>query len=298
MKILITGSGGFVGRNLTEGLRGKHEIFSPRSRELDLTNYSAVEKYLSDSKVEMIIHSAVHSALTTDRDSGFQIDLRMLINLTRNLDKVKKLIIFGSGAEFAKTMDIKKVKEEEWGKYIPEDLYGLSKIISQEIVKREPKMLNLRLFGVYGPYEDYRYKFISNAIVKNLLGLPIKIKQDVMFDYLYVSDLVPVVEYFLSHDSQYSDYNVSTTKSIKLSEIAKLINLVANDKSIVEVINPKLNYEYTGDNTRLRMEMPNWQITGYEVGIRKLYKYYQEILATIDKKAIQDDDYLSKAKLK
>ncbi len=298
MRVMITGSGGFVGKNLVEGLGVKHEILAPRSSELDLTDYKAVEQCIRENKITHVIHAAVHSSLLVSRDEGFQIDLRMLTSLTRNLDTLEKLIIFGSGAEFAKTMDIKKVKEEEWGKYIPEDLYGLSKIISQEIVKREPKMINLRLFGIYGPYEDYRYKFISNAIVKNLLGMPIAIKQDVVFDYLYVSDLTPIVDHFLSHKAKYSDYNVSTTESIQISEIVKLINEVAECKSEVELVNSKLNFEYTGSNERLKAEIPDWNITSYHTGINKLYNYYKGIKDTLNRKAIEDDLYLQNAKTK
>lgn len=298
MNIMITGSRGFVGRNLVEGLRAKYRIFAPRSSELDLTNYQEVEKYLTTNKIEAVVHAAVHSALTTERDVGMQIDLRMLVNLTRNLDKLKKLIVFGSGAEFAKTRDVKKVTEDEWGQYIPEDSYGLSKVITQEIVKREPKMINLRLFGIYGPYEDYRYKFISNAIVKNLLGLPIKIKQDVVFDYLYVSDLVEVVDYFLSHESKHRDYNVTPIESIRISELVRLINEVAEQKSGVELVNPNLNFEYTGSNQRLLQEMPDWQITMYREGVQKLYNYYKSIKDTLNRKVIEDDLYLQKAKIK
>lgn len=293
MKILVTGSGGFVGKNLCVALRG-HEVLAPRSSELDLTDYGAVERYLQKHSVRAVVHAAVHSALAVSREQGLQADLRMLVNLTRNLDHLDRLIVFGSGAEFAKTRDIKKVREDQWGEYMPDDAYGLSKVITQEIVKREPKMVNLRLFGVYGPYEDYRCKFISNAIVKNLLGLPIRIKQDVVFDYLYVADLIPVVEYFLTHKSNFSDYNVTTTKSIKLTEIVEIINQVAEKKSIVEVVNTDLNNEYTGNNARLRQEIPDWLVSSYETGISKLYSYYKEIIGTIDKKTIQDDDYYKK----
>lgn len=300
MKILITGSGGFVGRNLVAGLKEKYELFYPRSQELNLTDYRAVEQYLKKNKITHVIHAAVHSGLSISREAGFQGDLRMLTSLTRCLDKLDKLIVFGSGAEFAKTREMKKVREDEWGEYVPEDLYGLSKFITTEIVRREPKMLNLRLFGIYGPQEDYRYKFISNTIVKKLLGMPIKIKQDVIFDYLYVSDLIPVVEYFLTHKNKYPDYNVSTTESIKLSQIVEIINEIASDKSEVEIVNPDLNFEYTGSNERLKNEFPAWKITSYREGLRALYKYYETLLEKnqIDVEAIKKDDYFASSKIK
>jgi len=298
MKILISGSGGFVGHNLAMGLAGKFELFIPRSKELDFTDEKALRKYIKKNNITHVVHAAVHSGIFLTREAGFQGDLRMLVNLMRNLDILEKIIVFGSGAEYAKTRDIHKVKEEEWGEYVPRDLYGLAKFLTTEIVRREPKMVNLRLFGIYGPYEEYQYKFISNSIVKNLLGMPIRIKQDVVFDYLYIDDLLPVVEHFLINNSRYRDYNVSTLDSIRLTQIAKLINKIADRQSLIEVVNRGLNFEYTGSNDRLCKEMPGWQITSYEVGIRRLYNYYKSIKDSLNRREIEDDHYLQKAQTK
>ena len=48
MKILITGGSGFIGRSLIKALNQEHEVFSPSSQELDLTNSYDVEKYLQN----------------------------------------------------------------------------------------------------------------------------------------------------------------------------------------------------------------------------------------------------------
>lgn len=51
MNILLTGSGGFIGRNLKEYLQDKYTLFCPRSYELDLTN----EKQLPNISLHMIL---------------------------------------------------------------------------------------------------------------------------------------------------------------------------------------------------------------------------------------------------
>ena len=43
--LLITGSGGFVGKNLKEYFQDKYNILSPRSNELNLINEEQVKKY-------------------------------------------------------------------------------------------------------------------------------------------------------------------------------------------------------------------------------------------------------------
>ena len=61
MNIFITGSNGFVGSHLKEYL-GKnyanYTLFAPSSRELDLADEAAVDKYILSNKIDIIIHLA------------------------------------------------------------------------------------------------------------------------------------------------------------------------------------------------------------------------------------------------
>ena len=49
-KILLTGGSGFIGKNLKELLRKDFNIFSPTSKQLDLTNSDKVLAYLKKNK--------------------------------------------------------------------------------------------------------------------------------------------------------------------------------------------------------------------------------------------------------
>lgn len=293
IKILITGGSGFVGRNLAESLQDDYKIFAPTSLELDLLDYQKVEEYIRRNKIKIVIHAAVRGG-THVLDSS----LRIFASILRCINYVDKIIHFGSGAEFAKTRDMKKVKETEIGEYIPVDPYGLSKIMIQQIIDREKKIVNLRLFGIYGKYEGYKYKFISNAIVKNILKQPIKIKQNVIFDYLFVEDLTPIVKYFIENDHKYSSYNITPTTSISLTEIAAIINSVSLYKSKISVLHPGYNYKYTGNNSRLLKEMEKFKFTSYKNGIKKLYYYYENLRDKINKDDIIKDAYLKESKLR
>ena len=62
---------------------------------------------------------------------------------------------------------------------MPGDAYGFSKYICAKYIERSERILDLRLFGVFGPYEDYTVRFISNACCRVLKGLPIVLRQDV-----------------------------------------------------------------------------------------------------------------------
>lgn len=293
MNILITGGSGFIGQNLVEGLKNDYKVFAPHHSELEIIDTTAVRKYIKKNKIKVIIHTAVKGG-----DQVLENILRMFMSIYNNLDLLDKFINFGSGAEYAKTRDLKKVKETELGKFIPQDNYGLGKLICSQLSKNNAKITTLLPFGIFGPGEDYRFKFIANSIVKNLLGLSIKIKQNVIFDYLYIKDMIPIIKFFLENKKYNGDYNITTTQSISLIQIADLINKISKKPSKVTVINQKLNYQYTGSNQKLIKTFPHLKITSYENSIKDFYNYFDENLETIDKVAIIQDEYLKKSKIK
>lgn len=293
MKILLTGGSGFIGRNILEKLGKKYRFYAPSHKELPVENYWKLTKYLGKNKIDIVIHSAVYQG-----PDEFEINIRMFLNLVKNIKTLKKLIVFGSGAEYSKTRHLIKVKEDEFGKHIPQDKYGLYKYVSSLLSEKHKKIITFRLFGVYGKYEDYRKKFISNTIIKSLLGLPIKIKQNVIFDYLFVNDLVNIVDLFLSHKAEFNTYNLTPTNSISLKNIAGLINQISAKKSVITVVNKGMNYQYSGSNHRLLQTFPGFKFTGYKNGIKNLFQYYKSILHTVESGAIIKDDYFLKSKIK
>lgn len=292
MNILITGGSGFIGKNLVAGLKNDYEIFSPRHSELEVTDFLALRNYIKKNRIKIVIHAAVKGG-----DQVLENILRMFISIYNNLDLLDKFINFGSGAEYAKTRDLKKVKEEELGKYIPQDNYGLGKLICSQLSKGNKKILTLLPFGIFGPGEDYRFKFISNSIVKRILNLPIEIKQNVIFDYLYIDDLVEIIRFFLKNNIYYGDYNITTNESISLKEIIEIIDKNFKNPKKVKIINNNMNYQYTGSNTKLKKIFKNLKITTYNDSIEKLCNFYFK-LKNIDKHTIIKDKYLQISKIK
>lgn len=293
MSILITGGSGFIGKNLVEGLKNKYKIFVPTHKQLDLLDYKKVNIYIKKNKIKIVIHTAIKGG-----DDVFHTTMRMFTSILYSIDYLDKFIHLGSGAEYAKTRDLKKVKEKDFGKFIPEDGYGFAKYLCSKIAENNKKIITLRLFGIYGKYEDYRFKFIANSIVKNLLKQSIKIKQNVIFDYLYIDDFIKIVDYFIKNKTKYNFYNVTPTKSIRLNEIVNIINKVSNYKSKISIVNKGLNFQYTADNNRLIKETKNLKFTNYDDGISKLYNYYSNLFEKLDKSAIIKDEYFVKTKIK
>jgi len=64
-------------------------------------------------------------------------------------------------------------------------------------------------------------RFISNACCRALKGLPILLRQDIAFDYLYVKDLVKLTMWFIENDARGKAYNVCTGQPVALSQLAE-----------------------------------------------------------------------------
>lgn len=199
---------------------------------------------------------------------------------------LKKMIFFGSGAEYDKRFPILKVKESEFGQKIPVDDYGLYKFICSQFISDKEKFINLRLFGVFGKYEDYEIRFISQSICRNLSGIPITIKKNVYFDYLYVNDLVRIVDHFLTHKNKFSTYNTGRGEKIDLLTIAKIINKVSKNPVPIIIKNKGFQNEYTCNITRLKKEISGLQFSQLEDSIRELYKWYSKNWHVVNKKLL------------
>lgn len=290
MKIFLTGGSGFIGRNLIEYLKAKYQVFAPSHKELELLNENAVREYFNRHKFDIVIHSAVRPGHRNAKDPSSQLynNLRMFINIERNSEKFGKLIFLSSGAVYDVTKPMVKVKEEDFDTYVPEDEHGFSKYIIAKHIEKINNAVELRIFGIFGKYEDYTIRFISNAICKTLLDLPIMIKQNRRLGYLYVDDLMPIIDYFINNDHVHKAYNVTPDESMELATLAeKVRNISGKD---IPIINEKtMGIEYSGDNLRLRREMVGFKFTPIDLAIEKLHSWYIENKPLINKQLLLTD---------
>lgn len=303
-RVLITGSNGFVGRSLKEHFSARPEewdVLAPVRGELDLLDSAAVKAYLTAARPAVVVHCAtVGGTRKTAYDAGSSdvvaANLRMFLNLSSCLPAGARMISMGSGAEYDLRAYTPKMTEGSFGASVPADAYGFSKYAISRYIEKAEAIVCLRIFGLFGRYEDYTFKFISNAIVKNLLGLPIVINRNVRFDYLYVEDFKRIVDWFARNAPRHAHYNVTPTESVDLETLAGLINSVAEKKSEIRVLNGGMNREYTGSNARLLAELPGFSFTGYREAVAELYAYYRDRLPSLDTETVKADPYLKKCR--
>lgn len=285
-KIFLTGGGGFIGKSILEQLGEKYIFFAPTHKELDLSNATVVEKYLSSHPVDVVVHTANVGGNKAEADFSdvAAYNLRIFFNLVRNSRYFKKFIYLGSGTQYGKQLPIVMVHEEDFDTRLPSDEFGLYKYICAKYIEESKiNMLNLCIFGIYGKYEEYAFRFISQSLCRALFDMPIIINQNVRFDYLYIDDFVRMLSYFLEHDQQYRTYNIGTGHPIDLVTIAKRILAVTKKDLLITVVKPGLNLEYTCNTDRLRNEIRDLKYIDLDTTLLRLYNWYRKRKNTIQK---------------
>lgn len=292
-KIFITGTSGFIGRNLKENLESDYSIFAPNHHQLDLTDDTAVQDYLKKNHCDVVIHCATYNATRNSKKDLSQVfynNLRMFCNLARCNNLYERMFFFGSGAEYDMRYYLPRMSEEYFDTHVPVDDYGFSKYICARYIKNMPNMYDLRIFGCFGKYEDWEIRFISNALCKALYDTPITIRQNAFFDYLYATDLSNIMRRFIEAKTlKYHYYNVCTGKTIDLLSIAKKISKIAGKKIPVKLGAKELKPEYSGDNSRLLSEFNKVQFTPLDVAIKELYTWYLSNKTLIDPALLLSD---------
>ena len=285
MKVLITGANGFIGKNLVEKLHDKYLTENPGRVELNLLDGEIVESYLKTNRFDVIIHAAntnsTRNTATTPYDS-LDGNLRMFFNLERCKEYYGKMFYFGSGAEYDMRHYVPEMGEEYFGTHIPKDAYGFSKYIMAKSCEQASNIYDLRLFGVYGQYEEWERRFISNAICRVLKGKDITIQKNVYFDYLWVDDLCCIMERFIDIEPQYRHYNVCRGTKIDLYSLACMVKEILDVDCDIVIGEAGWKLEYTGNNERLLAEIGDYRFTGFRESITKLCKYYQANIDAID----------------
>jgi GDP-L-fucose synthase len=252
MKILITGGNGYIGNSLYNGLKDIYDVKKISRNDLDLTNSREVNDFFDRGGYDIIIHCAVKGGSRLKQDDWSVVDdnLKMYYNLISNKQGFNKFIHFGSGAEI----------------FTKDKPYGFSKDVIRKSILNKNYFYNLRIFGVFDENElDTR--FIKANIKRYLNNEPIIIHQNKQMNFIYMEDLVTLVEYYIINNDLPKEINCNYSKTITLEEIANMINNLDTYKVNIEIINKKSTTSYSADNfTDLGIKF-----IGLEQGIKEVY---------------------------
>jgi UDP-glucose 4-epimerase len=292
MKILITGGSGFIGSNLALQFAPPFVVAAPNRTELDLLDADAVHEYLVRHQFDAVIHAAsersnrglVSNPALLDRNC------RMFFNLARNSHAFGRMLFLSSGAVYSRENWLPRMSEDYFDAHVPADDYGFAKYLCAKAIEGMDRVHELRLFGVFGPHEDWRVRFISNACCRAVWGLPVVVRQNARFDYLDVQDLGWILQAFLVKPPQHRQYNVCTGRSVELLTLAqKVVRASGRDLPIV-VKKQGMGTEYSGDPARILAEIPDFHFGEIDDSIARLYRWYDGHKQSIDPALLRFDE--------
>jgi len=290
-KILLTGGSGFIGKNIKESyLSQKYEIIAPSHKELDIADTQCVDDYFKDKSFDVVLHAATKPGHRNAKDPTnlFYTNVRMFENLERHKNKFGKFINFGSGAIYDVAANNSNVTEDDIYKNMGKDDHSFCKYVIHKQIDNLDNFIDLNIFGIFGKYEDYSIRFISNAICKTLFNLPITLRQNRRFSYLDVNDLPPILEKLIENQPQYKSYNITPDNYIELQQIAELVREISGKNVEIKIAAEGYGLDYYGNNKRLQNEF-KVEFTPWRHSIENLYKYYLDNKHLIDINQLLED---------
>ena len=291
-KLLITGANGFVGKNLQESyLKDKYEITAIDYKDLDLSDTSAVDAWFKDKYFDGVINCALKPGHRNAGDTSdfLAVNFRMFENLARHSDKMGRFINMGSGSVYGQDINLSGVGEDFLFQHLGPSELSLYKYTVAKRAEPIPNFIDFFVFGIFGKYEDYAIRFISNAICKTIFDLPITCRQNRLVSYLDVVDIAQFFDYFIENEPKHKAYNIVPDKVYGLVELAHMIKDISGKDIPIKVANEGNGLDYYGSNIRLKSEIGTVNFNSMEDSIKNLFTYYEAQKDNLNYEALIED---------
>ena len=295
MRVLLTGSTGFIGKELDNFLKIKKcKVFYIGRKRNNNKNYYHFVSTDPEEKLEKIIvkikpHAIFHIAGMISSDSieksinaNVILTMKILLALKnlRLLNKIK-ILVSGSASEYG-FVDKKNMPINESTSLKPNNIYGLTKYLQYKFCKgylnSQNKVIYVRPFNVFGKGMSKKLSIGSFAkqikMIKNK-----KIKAEVLLrspesarDFIFVEDVVKIFWELMHTKNAFGKvFNICTGRSTKVSEILSYMIQLSklNIKVKAEMVDKKDKSHkemttYYGNNRLLLKTIGKFKFTRWE----------------------------------
>jgi UDP-glucose 4-epimerase len=250
-RVILTGATGFIGANLAHRLLTEgHEVHlllrkgysrwridtiqnEVNIHIVDLIDAEALKSCIASIQPDWVFHLAVYGAYSTQSDLRLMNETNFIA--TANLVDVCSRIGFesfintGSSSEYG----IKNYAPSENDLIEPNSIYGITKAAATHYCRhmalsRKLSLTTLRLYSVFGPYEEPT-RLIPTLIVEGLKGgLPPLVNPSISRDYTYINDVLDAYILTASNPTKITGkiYNLGTGVQTSLHEVVDLACLI------------------------------------------------------------------------
>ena len=238
-RVLLIGSTGFVGKNVSDVLSEVFDVFlTSRDRSVilpdtiyfDLTDYVSYSNVI-DNDIDIIINCAGYGVVKTENDTNTVYTVNYLATaafydfLSIN-NPLIHIVHIGSAFEY----DLSAASLEESGITLPKTHYGISKLMaSKYLLEKKPvrSFIILRPFSMFGPYEHHS-KIIPALILSQKNRRPVALSSGMQKrDYFFVGDLanyIKIILFNLEHTLPSTVINIGSGVSNTIRSLAATLS--------------------------------------------------------------------------
>jgi dolichol-phosphate mannosyltransferase len=245
MRVLVTGAAGFVGAVLVRKLREEGHAVEAVVRPggdrwrlegvdvplhaADLSDGASVEALVDRIRPEWIFHLAAHGAYPSQKDVRTMVRTNVIgtLNLVESCLRAgfEAFVNTGSSSEYGFTDHAPSEDEEPR----PNSDYAATKLTttlygSAVAERHQVRLSTLRLYSVYGPFEEPT-RLLPVLAVQGMEGkLPALVSPDVSRDFVHVDDVVEA--YLSAAKGPAGVYNVGTGKQTTIRDAVEMARRV------------------------------------------------------------------------
>lgn len=241
MRILVTGSAGFIGSALMHALKADDRIafgFDRHNTGQDITNIEHLKSIIAAADVDCIIHLAARAGVRSTPDSVMDYAHSNLAGQVAVLEAcrvMKARLIYASSSSVYGDNAGHQAKNE-YDELQPRSLYAATKAAGELLAQtyadqHQMDITGLRFFSVYGPHgrEDMAPMIFARRL---MAGKPIEIYGDCSRDFTYIGDVVSAIMTVLDNPIPgHHVYNVGTGQPHKISMLATALQDIMKIKT-------------------------------------------------------------------